>query len=299
LRIFLVWLALLSATPALAQEKAKLKLLFMGLQSGGGLKPEELESASSYTQSQIVALDAYRVMGQDDIRTTLGFERQKALLGCNEELSCMSELAGALDSDRAITGIVAVTGESQLITMTLMNLKESAPVSRVSKRIDSLSRESLLDAIKPAVFELISADPALKDKAIHYEREFGGVMLGVRADADMLGPDIGKQIVPSLTLEVSGKRFGGALVALIKSNPGLRLEARWYPITLGRFRPHVAAGVIGFTKGFGVRGGAGLTAHVGSFQMFLDVAYEHFLLRDPDLFLAGALVVGAGLGWLF
>jgi hypothetical protein len=101
-----------------------------------------------------------------------------------------------------------------------------------------------------------------------------------------------------VTLELSGKRFGGALTLIAKALPGVRLEGRLYPFQAGRVRPYLAVGGIAFTTAVGVRGGAGLAVRLGHVQLFADGAYERFLYRGVGTAVQ-SVVVGAGAGWAF
>ena len=118
-------------------------------------------------------------------------------------------------------------------------------------------------------------------------------MAGVRGDADVLGVGV----LPGITAELSGKRFGGAITVLARNLPGVRLEGRFFPFELGRVRPFVAVGSTAFNTGISARGALGAELRLGNLRIFGDVAFERFLNPDQGR-LPNAALVGVGLGWL-
>ena len=56
--------------------------------------------------TQRLTLKGFRVLTAADMAAVLGVERQKALLGCNDESSCIAEIGAALN---AMLGIDAST----------------------------------------------------------------------------------------------------------------------------------------------------------------------------------------------
>jgi hypothetical protein len=275
----------------------KLKLAFLGVSAGIGVTAETATSVSGTLQSDLIALDAYEVTGQSEINAMLGVERQKQLLGCSDEATtCLSEIAGALNSDRALSGDLSRIGDTTLLNLSLIDLKTSRPLARVGRRIQgSGATESVLDVTGPAIFELVSADPALKGRELKFERAFGGLVLAVRGEGDIAG----RAIALAVAAELSGRRFGGALTVLIVvPTPGFRAEGRYYPVDLGRVRPYLALGATVFAPDVGIRGAAGAQVRFGQLQLFADAAYERFVNPRPKDN-PNAVLISVGAGWLF
>ncbi len=82
-----------------------------------------------------------------------------------------------------------------------------------------------------------------------------------------------------------------------KTTPGLRLEARFYPLTFEQVRPFLAAGTTVFSTGIGVRGAAGASVRFGRLQLCVDAAYERYLTDFLVGYSANAVLVGLGAGW--
>jgi hypothetical protein len=281
--------------PVLVQAEP-LKLVISGVTGPEGTNPAELAGLADVLQSEVVAIGFYQVLTQRDIAAQLGIERQKQLMGCadDESAGCLAEIAGAMNSARVLRGEVSQVEGQLSLTLTLSDGKSVTSVlGRATRRASDLG--ALVPEIRGAVYEVVNQDPArAKERALAVERGFGGFMVGVRADFDALG----LAAAPSISLQYSWRRFGVVLTALLKPNPGARLEGRWYPVTLGRVRPYVLAGGAGSRTGVGLRVGAGCEVHYGHLNAWLDGAYERYFEAPPD-FLVDAATVGAGIGWTF
>jgi len=280
--------------------KAKLtKLAFLGITGTSGVAPEVAASFSEYLQSETIALNAYSVIGMGEIRQMLGLERQKQMLGCTEDSSCLAEMVGALDADRSIFGDVSRLGDTMVLNVSLMDLKHGKLLSRVGKRVPGSTVEPLLDVARPVLHELVRPDPALEGRQLAVEKRFGGLRVGVRADADVAGP----AVAPGLSADVSTRQFGAAVTFLYGNGLGVRAEGRFYPLELlDRVRPYAGAGATVFIPQIGpvvgLRGAAGAEVRLGSFTVSADVAYERFLTDSPLLHQSSVLI-GGGVGYLF
>src|SRR5688572_24149396 len=60
-----------------------------------------------YFNQQLALAGKIQVATKAEVSAVLGMERQRNLLGCSEQGSCMAELAGALGVDGIITGSLA------------------------------------------------------------------------------------------------------------------------------------------------------------------------------------------------
>ncbi|MBL8951328.1 MAG: hypothetical protein JNK82_11155 [Myxococcaceae bacterium] len=289
-------LAIAVVTAALAAAAAERpKLAFTGL-TGAGLTDEEARTVTDFVEAELLATGAYQVVSRRDIETLLGIERQKQLLGCSDE-SCMAEIAGALDVDRALNATATRSGDTVLVTFTLLDPRTAQVVSRAVRTIDARGDlDPVLDGARSATYEVANADPAQVRRGVTLEPErgFGGFALGVAGNLDALG----LRVAPAIVAELSGKRLGAALTLLVKASPGLRLEGRWYPLTFGRVRPYVGAGGVVFLNAAGVHVGVGAALRVWRIQLIADVAYERFLWAAPQ-FVYDAALVGLGAQWAF
>jgi hypothetical protein len=79
-----------------------------------------------------------KVTTKRDIEAVLGFERQKALMGCNESsTTCLAELAGGLGVDALLSGSLAKAGSGYIVTMRVVRAGDGAEVASISERLKS------------------------------------------------------------------------------------------------------------------------------------------------------------------
>lgn len=293
-------LLLIAATPSAAraaEEDELSKLLVIGITPRAGVSPEQSETVASFVQTELVSFNAYRVSGASEVAAVIGLERQKQLLGCSSEAeaeSCMAEVAGAMNADRVLSGDLGILGDQLLLNLTLVDARTAKPISRTAVRAPaSGSIDAVLDNVKPALYELVLKDTARKSPSrVSYQKAFGGVVVGLRGEMDVarVSP------TPAVQVELSTRRFGAAVTALVQPNFGVRAEGRFYPVELGALRPYLGLGATAFIPAVGGRVVAGAAYRFSSLQLSLDFAYEHFFNPAPGFF-GNAVVAGLGVGW--
>ena len=91
------------------------------------------ETLTGIVSEELDALRAFRTVSRQDIAQLLQYEKLKDLAGCTE-VSCLTELGGALGADLVLAGAVTLLGDVYLIQLQLIDIARG----RVEKR---LSRE--------------------------------------------------------------------------------------------------------------------------------------------------------------
>ncbi len=67
----------------------------------------------------------YDVITTADIESMLSYEKQKDLLGCQDDTACLAELGGALGADLMIAGSVGKLGDTYNVSLTLLDIKRA------------------------------------------------------------------------------------------------------------------------------------------------------------------------------
>ena len=117
--------AVLLAAPA---EKPKLVVLDLVAQ---GAKPEEAAALTEAITQELSQRGLYQVVSSSEVRTMLGVERQKQLLGCSDDAaSCTAELAGALGSRFVLSGSLARLGDALQLSVQTIDTHKAQPVGR-------------------------------------------------------------------------------------------------------------------------------------------------------------------------
>lgn len=81
------------------------------------------EAAAYFAQSLSSALTnkGLKIITQTELQTMLGLERQKQLLGCETETTCLAEISSALGADRILQLSIARFTKSLRVTAKLLN----------------------------------------------------------------------------------------------------------------------------------------------------------------------------------
>jgi hypothetical protein len=100
----------------------------------------------------------FQVMTSADLAAMLGVERQKALLGCNEESSCIAEIGAALNAHGVVMGSVGRLGETRLLNVKVLASGSAQSLAVCSGRAGSdegllNEAEACADIIAAALLE--------------------------------------------------------------------------------------------------------------------------------------------------
>lgn len=148
-------LVFLHAARTEAAEAAPLRVAVLPIKAEGGVKQEV---ANVVTEQLAAGIQArrYSVMSPADLSARLGFDRQRALLGCTDA-SCLVEVGQALGVDRLVSGTITVVGHSVVINLLLLNNQSGAVDFRYSERVKNATDEAFLDLVPAAVNALFPA----------------------------------------------------------------------------------------------------------------------------------------------
>jgi hypothetical protein len=97
------------------------------------------------------------VIGSEEIRSMMGFERQKQNLGC-QDASCLAEIGGALGSDLLIIGTLGRFGKTYLLTLQLVEARTAKVAREASLEVGTKSDEALLAAVGKVVADLFPVE---------------------------------------------------------------------------------------------------------------------------------------------
>lgn len=295
--------ALLPLRAAAAEEP--IRLAFSGLSCPSGIPDAEVQALSDYLHTRLSALGVYDVIGTSDIQQLIGLERQKALLGCSEGSSCLSEIGGALNAHRLLSGSIAKVGQTMVLNLTLLDSREGRAIHRNGARVKGQAVEAAFDLIDGLLLELAAKDPlvaaklpAAPPKPADTGRSWT-LSVGARMDADFVGivKDGQAAVTPGVSLHFQDRIFGAAAAFVVAPVPGVRAELRvaWPDLAV---RPYLGAGAVLFGPSFGLRACLGVLGRVGPIQLFLDAGVEGFLTGATQ-FHPLALLLGAGVAWAF
>ncbi|MBI5510494.1 MAG: hypothetical protein HY903_17190 [Deltaproteobacteria bacterium] len=116
--------------------------------SAQGMVPKLIDD---YLLTAVQNASDAEVIGEEDVNTLLGFDKQKELLGC-DDVSCMANLGGALGVDKVVAIKIARLESDWVVTMKLINIRDTRVEARSS------------DFVKGDVKALLTAVPGFAAK---------------------------------------------------------------------------------------------------------------------------------------
>lgn len=118
-----------------AQTPRKMTLALPGLQ-GADISKEKTDFFTAHFSTQLQRL-GLNVTSAEDIAAAIGLERQKQLLGCTDDTTCMTEIASALGADGIITGKLAKLGNTYAANMKVIEAKSGKAIALFSATVES------------------------------------------------------------------------------------------------------------------------------------------------------------------
>ncbi|MFL5318756.1 MAG: hypothetical protein ACJ790_03810 [Myxococcaceae bacterium] len=163
------------------------------LEATGRVDPELAKSASLVLPTEVRKHAKGAVISGDEIRSMIGLERQKALLGCGEDSSCLAEISGALGVDELVSGNLGRVGKTLVLELHRVDTHKARTLSSATRTIEG-DPDELLGAVRGAVSELYgskSADEVATGVGTSVERSPLALPLTVGGGALVVGGAVG------------------------------------------------------------------------------------------------------------
>ncbi len=240
--------------------------------------PQEKLDASAFSEMLVNSIDGagmFRVISSKEIVTLIGLERQRQLLGCSEDTSCMAEIASALGSDLVASATVGKVGSTYLVSVRLIDGRTSRTVARANAEANDAnlllkavwtSSQEMLDKYGATLPPAEAAKWANRPKqeapqqlvAADATPNFFGVAAGVVGGLQVLS-EAGKRGSIGAEVDVTFRRghFDASAGLIIGPNLGVRIAATW-ALLASRFRLGVGLRGAGY-PGLGLWGGGVVT----------------------------------------
>ena len=148
-------IAALALLPAAAGAAPRVKIAVTDIRSVQGVAPGTATILTDIVVSE-VARAGYDVVSQADITAMIGFEKQKRVLGCSEDSSCLAEIGGALGVDFMLTGQVGQIGTRNRVSLLVVDTKKARVVGR-SAQFSDQNEDALVRAAESALKEILAA----------------------------------------------------------------------------------------------------------------------------------------------
>ena len=178
------------------------------------------------------ARDDHRVVTTEELKGILDHEKTKTMMGCDEDTACIAEVSAAANTDLVIATTVGKVGKSFVVSLTLVDPKQAAPLGRESATVPKL--DGLDEAVKGAVATLLGIEGAAKKVAFVLPK---GKKISF-AVLDLRPTGVDEKVAANLTqlLSAAIKRVEGATVISRDDHARRAGEDKApYPVGDGRF----------------------------------------------------------------
>jgi hypothetical protein len=132
------------------------RLAVLDFSLAGSAHPDLARVLADAASVGAAASPEYQVLSQGEVVALLGLERTRQMLGCSDDQGCMTELAGALDSDRLLSGSLTILDRTALLSVKLIDVKKSRTLARVSGTLLDASEKELVDGARRLAHEAIT-----------------------------------------------------------------------------------------------------------------------------------------------
>jgi hypothetical protein len=95
------------------------------------------------------------VVGASDIKAMLGFEQEKQLLGCADDVSCMAEIGGALGVDLLLVSDLGRVGATYVLNLKLIDASAARVKNRLYRTVAG-EADALIDTVRKSIPELLA-----------------------------------------------------------------------------------------------------------------------------------------------
>ncbi len=151
----LVLLALATLSTGSARAAPRQKVAVLDVRAVQGVSP-----GTATILTAIIAGDTqsagYDVLSQADIGALIGLERQKKMLGCGDDFSCLAEIGGALGAEYVLSTQVGQIGSRFHLSLQLLDARRASVIARVSTFSDT-TEDALAATTQRAVAQALSA----------------------------------------------------------------------------------------------------------------------------------------------
>ncbi len=121
-----MWLSVMVLSAVLAADKPKLAVLDM---QAVGVESDQAVALGDAMTQELSRRGFFEVISSNDLRTLLGVERQKQLLGCGDT-NCTAELSGAIGARFVLQSSLTKLGDSLQLSLQMLDSAKAQTVAR-------------------------------------------------------------------------------------------------------------------------------------------------------------------------
>ncbi len=146
-----------AATESSISASAGDRVFVLSLKASGALAEVANDLSEIAVRSIRATVPTSTVFAQTELDSMLAFEKQKDLLGCESNVSCLAEIGGALGADALVLGSLGKVGSVFILSMKLVDTNRAVVLRHLSEEVVE-DEDALLEAIKQMSSALFAAD---------------------------------------------------------------------------------------------------------------------------------------------
>jgi hypothetical protein len=157
---------------------SKPKLVVLEMSGAGGVPQDVAAALTETVTAEVAGRGFFEVMGAQEVRTLLGVERERQLLGkgCGDDGGCLTELGGAIGARFVVSGTVTKLGEAYQLNLQALDTQKGKPLGRTTRLAKDL--ETLRAQIPYAVAEACATPlPPPPSRVLPYSLAAGGAVV--------------------------------------------------------------------------------------------------------------------------
>jgi hypothetical protein len=163
-RTLLLLVALLVPAMASPQAARKIRVAILDIRPLG-TEAAKAELLSEVALTEAASLPGFDVIGKSDINALIGFEKQKRVIGCTDDSSCLAEIGGALGVEYILVGSLGTLGDLFRLDLKLVEVRKAKVRARIGITVEG-KESKLVAAVQKGVHELLNPDTLKPEPAV-------------------------------------------------------------------------------------------------------------------------------------
>ncbi|HEY6006384.1 MAG TPA: hypothetical protein VIV57_26125 [Anaeromyxobacter sp.] len=148
-------LAALALLLAAAPAGGAPRIAVWGIEAGPDVSPGAAQILGDVVATELSRAGRFQVIGRSDLGALLGWEKQKAVLGCTES-SCLAEIGGAIGADLVLSGQAGRLGTQYRLSLLVVDARKAVARARAA-RFTEASEDALARLVPELVAEVVGA----------------------------------------------------------------------------------------------------------------------------------------------
>lgn len=149
-------LVLLAVSAAPEADAAMERVLVLDVKAAGA-SAEIARAATTAVAEGLAGLEGRKVMTLEELKAITGNEKNRAILGCDNDAACMAELSALTAADLVVNGSVGTVGSELTVSLTLLEPKRAFVRARKTALVESPA--ALPERVRKLAAELFGAAP--------------------------------------------------------------------------------------------------------------------------------------------